>query len=219
MYEQTLRKWGQVITNWHLQVHLSPENSQWGRRFKTKANNAAAHIQAQHRRLKLPLEVEDSVNTVLEHMLCFSASQQTWMAGIKYLWSALLRPPSGVSVRIFMDGQTCSVLSVAMRTMRLHGYQRTPWDPRPPVFPVPHDDEMEGDGTRIYECLTLVVALVHSAGWMSIMDARPHPGPGEIPDLWPGLRFLGPVFLHFYKDMSLTIFCLWTVPHHSSMTI
>jgi len=37
------------------------------------------------------------------------------------------------------------------------------------------------------------------------MDTRPHPGPGRIPDLWPDLRFLGPVLLHFYKDMSLTI--------------
>jgi len=203
MYKQTLRKWSQVSTNWHLQVLLSLEHSQWGREFKTKANNAS-HIQAQHCRLKLPLEVEDSVNTVLKHTLCFPASQQTCTAGIKYLWSALLRPPFGVSVRIFTDGQTCSVLRVAMRTMRLHGYQRTPWDPRPSVFPVPHDDEIEGDGARI-EYLTLVVALVHSAGWMSIMDLRPHPGPGEIPNLWPDLRFLGPVLLHFYKDMSLTI--------------
>ena len=123
MYEQTLRKWSQVSTHWHLQVHLYLEHFQWGREFKTKANNAAAHIQAQHRRLKLPLEVEDSVNTVLKHMLCFPANQQTCMAGIKYLWSALLRPSPGVSVRIFTDIQTCSVLSVAMRTMRLHGYQ------------------------------------------------------------------------------------------------
>jgi len=191
--------------SWHLQVHSSLEQSQWGQEFKTKANNAAAHIQAQHSILELPLEVEDSVNTVLELMLCFSANQQTCMAGIKYLWSAHLQPASGVLVQIFTDRQTHSVLSVAMRTLRLHGYQRTPWDPRPSVFPVQHDAEMEGDGARIYECLTLVVALVHSAGWMSIMDANPHPGPGEFPDLWPDLRFLGPVLLHFYKDMSLTI--------------
>ena len=64
---------------------------------------------------------------------------------------------------------------------------------------------MEGDGARINTCLTLVVALVHSVGWMSIMDANSHPGPGEFPELWPDLRFLGPVLLHFYKDMSLTI--------------
>jgi len=102
MYEQTLRKWSQVSTNWNLQVHLSLEHSQWGREFKTKKNNAAAHIEAQHCRLKLPLEVDDSVNTVLEHMLYFPASQQTCMAGINFLWSALLRPPSGVSVRIFI---------------------------------------------------------------------------------------------------------------------
>jgi len=64
---------------------------------------------------------------------------------------------------------------------------------------------MEGDGARINACLALVVALVHSAGWMSIMDANSHPGPGEFPELWPDLRFLGPVLLHIYKDMSLTI--------------
>jgi len=63
---------------------------------------------------------------------------------------------------------------------------------------------MEG-GVRIYECLNVVVALVHSAGWRSIMDASPHPGPGEFPNLWPDLRFLGPVLLHFYKAISLTI--------------
>jgi len=122
--EQTLRTYRQVSTNWHLQVHLSLEQSQWGREFKTKANIAAVHIQAQHRRLKLPLEVEDSVNTVFELMLCFSANQQTYMAGIKYLWSTLLRPASGVSVKTFTDRQTRSVLSVAMRTLRLHRYQR-----------------------------------------------------------------------------------------------
>ena len=72
-------------------------------------------------------------------------------------------------------------------------------------FPVQHNAEMEGDRARIYTCLTLVVALVHSVGWMSIMDANPHPGPGEFPELWPDLRFLGPVLLHFHKDMSLTI--------------
>jgi len=187
MYKQTLRTYNQVSTNWHLQVYLSVEQSQWGREFKSKAINTAAHIQAQHRRLKLPLEVEDSVNTVLKHMLCFPANQQTCMAGIKYLWSALLRPSSGISVKISTDIQTCSVLSVAMRTMRLHRYQRTTWDPRPSVFVVPYDAEMEGDRARIYECLTLVVALVHSAGWMSIMDACPHPGPGEITDPWPDL--------------------------------
>jgi len=92
-----------------------------------------------------------------------------------------------------------------MRTLRLHGYQRTPWDPRPSVFPVHHNPEMEGDGARINVCVALVVRLVHSAGWMSIMDANSHPGPGEFPELWPDLRFLGPVLLHFYKDMSLTI--------------
>jgi len=64
---------------------------------------------------------------------------------------------------------------------------------------------MEGDGARICVCLDLVVALVHSAGWMSIMDANPHPGPGEFPELSPDLQFLGPVLLHFYEDMSLTI--------------
>ena len=91
MYKQTLRTYNQVSTNWHLQVYLSVEQSQWGREFKSKAINTAAHIQAQHRRLKLPLEVEDSVNTVLELMLCFSANQQTCMAGIEYLWTALTR--------------------------------------------------------------------------------------------------------------------------------
>ena len=108
MYEQTLRKWSQVSTNWHLQVHLSLDHSQWGEEFKTKINNTAVHIQAQHRRLKLPLEVEDSVNTVLDHILCFPTRQQTCMAEIKYLWSALLLLLSGVSVRIFTDVQTCS---------------------------------------------------------------------------------------------------------------
>jgi len=78
-----------VSTNWHLQVHFSLEQSQWGREFKTAGNNAAVYIERQHCRLKLPLEVEDSVNTVLELMLCFSANQQTCMAGIKYLWRAL----------------------------------------------------------------------------------------------------------------------------------
>jgi len=200
---RTVRTCIQVSTNWHLQVHLSLEHSQWGREFKTAGNNAAIHIKGQHCRLKLPLEVEDSVNTVLELMLCFSANQQTCMAGIQYLWSALLRPPSGVSVRIFTDSQTRSVLSVAMRTLRLHGYQRSPWDRRPSRFDVQHDAEMEGDGARIYTCLTLVVALVHSAGWKSTMDANPQPG--EFPELCPDLKFLGPVLLHFYKDMSLTI--------------
>ena len=114
---RTVRTCIQVSTNWHLQVHLSLEQSQWGREFKTKGNNATAHIEAQHCRLKLPLEVEDSVNTVLELMLCFSANRQTCMAGIEYLWSALRRPPSGVSVRIFTDSQTRSMLSVAMRTL------------------------------------------------------------------------------------------------------
>jgi len=118
VYERTLRTYMQVSTNWHLQVHLSLEQSQWGREFKTTGNNAAVHIQRQHCRLKLPLEVEDSVNTVLELMFAFSANRQTCMAGIKYLWSALRRPPSGVSVRIFTDRQTCSVLNVAMRTLR-----------------------------------------------------------------------------------------------------
>ena len=122
-------------------------------------------------------------------MLCFSAHQQTCMAGIEYLWSALRRRPSRFSGKMFTDSQTCSMLSVAMRTLRLHGYQRTPWDPRPSVFPVQYNPEMEGDGARIYTCLSLVVVLVHSAGWMSIMDANPHPGPGEFPDLWPDLRF------------------------------
>jgi len=195
----------QVSANWHLQVILSLQQSQWGREFKTKGNNATAHIEAQWRRFQFPLEVEDSVNTVLELMLCFSANQQTCMAGIEYLWSALRRRPFGVSVKVFTDSQTRSVLSAAMRTLRLHGYQRTPWDPRPSVFPEQHNPEMEGDGARIYTCLSLVVALVHSAGWMSIMDANPHPGPGEFQELWPDLRFLGPVLLHFYKDMSLTI--------------
>ena len=88
---------------------------------------------------------------------------------------------SGDSVKVFTYSQTRSVLSVTMRTLRLHGYQRTPWDPRPSVFPVQHNPEMEGDGARINVCLTLVVALVHSAGWMSIMDANSHPGPGEFP--------------------------------------
>jgi len=151
IYEQTLRTYRQVSTNWHLKVHLSLEQSQWGWDFKTKANNAAAHIEARHRRLKLLLEVEDSVNTVLDLMMCFSANQQTCMTGIKYLQSALLRPASGVLVKIFTNRQTRSVLSVDMRTLRLHGYQRTPWDPHPSVFHVQHDAEMEGDGARIYE--------------------------------------------------------------------
>jgi len=60
-------------------------------------------------------------------------------------------------------------------------------------------------GKACNACLALVVRLVHSAGWMSIMHANSHPGPGEFPELWPDLRFLGPVLLHFYKDMSLTI--------------
>ena len=90
-----------------------------------------------------------------------------------------------------------------MQTLRLHGYQRTPWDRRPSLFDVQHDAEMEGDGARIYTCLTLVVALVHSAGWKSTMDANPQPG--EFPELCPDLKFLGRVLLHFYKDMSLTI--------------
>ena len=205
VYERTLRTYVQVSTNWHLQVHLSLGQSKWGREFKTKGNNATAHIEAQWRRIELPLYDEDSVNTVLELMLCFSANQQTCMAGIQYLWSALLRPPSGVSVRIFTDSQTRSVLSVAMRTLRLHGYQRTPWDPRPSVFPVQHNPEMEGDGARIHACLDLVQHLVHSAGWMSIMDPDSFSGPGEFPELCPDLRFLIPVLLHSYKDMSLTI--------------
>ena len=74
-----------------------------------------------------------------------------------------------------------------MWTMRLHRHQRTPSDPRPSVFLVLHNAEMERDWARIYECLNLAVALVHSVGWMSTMDARPHPGPGEFPDLWPDL--------------------------------
>jgi len=127
------------------------------------------------------------------------------MAGILYLWSALTRRRSGDSVKVFTDSQTRSVLSVVMRTLRLDGYQRPPWDPRPSVFPVEHNPEMEGDEERINACLALVVALVHNAGWMSIMDANSHPGPGEFPELWPDLRFPGPVLLHFYKDMSLTI--------------
>ena len=204
-YERILRTYMQVSTNWHLQVHLSLEQSQWGREFKTAGNNAVVHIQGQHRRLKLPLEVEDSVNTVLELMFAFSANRQTCMVGIEYLWSVLRLPPSGVSVRIFTHSQTRSVVSVAMRTLRLHGYQRTPWDPRPSLFPVQHDPEMIGDGACIHACLDLVVALVHSAGWMSITNANPHPGPGEFPELCPDLRFFGAVLVHFYKDMSLTI--------------
>jgi len=181
VYERTLRTYMRVSTNWHLQVHFSLEQSQWGREFKTAGNNAAVYIERQHCRLKLPLEVEDIVNTVLELMLCFSANQQTCMTGIKYLWRALTRRRSGDSVKVFTYIQTRSVLSVAMRTLRLHGYQRTPWDPRPSVFPVHHNPEMEGDGARINACLALVVALVHSAGWTSIMDANSHPGPGEFP--------------------------------------
>jgi len=153
IYERTLRTYRQVSTSWHLQIHLSLQQSKWGREFTAKANNTTAHIQAQHRRLKLPLEVEDSVNTVLELMLCFPAHQQTCMAGIKYFWSALLRPASGVSVMIFTDHQTRSVLSVAMRTWRLHGYQRTPWDPRPSVFTVPHNAEMKGKGLESMNAL------------------------------------------------------------------
>ena len=117
VYERTLRTYMQVSTNWHLQVHLSLEQSQWGREFKTEGNNATVHIEAKHCRLKLPLEVEDSVNNVLELMFAFSTNRQTCMAGIEYLWSALRRPPSGVSVRIFTDSQTRSMLSVAMRTL------------------------------------------------------------------------------------------------------
>jgi len=64
----------QVSTNWHLQVNLSLEQSQWGWEFKTKGNNATAHIEAQWSRFEFPLEVEDSVNTVLELTLCFSAN-------------------------------------------------------------------------------------------------------------------------------------------------
>ena len=123
---RTVRTCIQVSTNWHLQVHLSLEHSQWGREFKTKGNNAAAHIEVQHCRLKLPLEVEDRENNVLELMFAFSANRQTCMVGIQYLFSALRRPLSGVLVRIFTDNQTRSVLSVDMRTLRLHGYQRTP---------------------------------------------------------------------------------------------
>ena len=83
VYERTLRTYMQVSTNWHLQVHFSLEQSQWGREFKTMGNNATAHIEAQWRRIELPLYDEDSVNTVLELMLCFSANQQTCMAGIE----------------------------------------------------------------------------------------------------------------------------------------
>ena len=213
VYERTLRTYMQVSTNWHLQVHLSLEQSQWGREFKTAGNNAAIHIEFQHCRLKLPLEVEDSVNTVLELMLCFSANQQTCMAGIEYLWTALTRGRAedrrvhGRVWEVFTDSQTRSVLSVAMRTLRLHGYQRTPWDRRPSLFQVQHDAEMEGDGARINACLAIVVLLVqvHSAGWESIMDANSHAGPGEFPELCPDLEILAPVLLHFYKDMSLTI--------------
>jgi len=125
------------------------------------------HILKPNTALKLPLEVEDSVNTVLELILCFPADQQTCMAGINYLWSALLRPASGVSVKIFTDRQIRSVL----RKMRLHGH-RTPWDPRPSIFPVLYNAEMEEDRAWIYEYLNVVVPLVHSAGWMSIMDSR-----------------------------------------------
>jgi len=100
IYERTLRTYMQVRTNWHLQVNLSLEQSQWGRELKTKGNNATAHIEAQWRRFQFPPEVEDSVNTVFELMLCFSANQQTCMAGIWYLWSVLMRP-YGVSVKMF----------------------------------------------------------------------------------------------------------------------
>ena len=148
IYERALRTYMQVSTNWHLQVHLSVGQSKWGREFKTMGNNAIAHIEAQWRRIELPLEVEDSVNTVLELMLCFPADQKTCMAGIDYLWSDLLRPASGVSVEIFTNPQTRSVLSVALRTMRLHGFQRTPWDPRPSVLPALPDAEMERAGCK-----------------------------------------------------------------------
>jgi len=58
-----------VSTNWHLQVHFSLGQAQWGREFKTARNNAVVYIGRQHCSLKLPLEVEDSMNTVLEaHM-------------------------------------------------------------------------------------------------------------------------------------------------------
>jgi len=204
VYERTLRTYMQVSTNWHLQVHFSLEQSQWGRAFKTMGNNAAEYIERQYCRfIEGPLEIS-SLNTVLELMFAFSANRQTCMAGIEYLWTAL-DPPSGVCPRIFTDCQTCSVLNVAMRTLRLHGYQRTPWDPRPSLFPEHHDPEMRGDGACIYLCLELVVALVHSVGWTSLTNANPHPGPGEFPELCPDLRFFGAVLVHFYKDMSLTI--------------
>ena len=70
------------------------------------------------------------------------------------------------------------MLSLALQTMRLHGFQRTPWDPRPSVLPASLDTEMEGGETRILLCLDLLVALTHSIGWSSVMDARPHEGPG-----------------------------------------
>jgi len=98
IYEQTLRTYRQVSTNWHLQVHVSNQQCQWGREFTTKANNPAAHIEVQHCRHKLPQEVEDSENTVLELMLCFPADQQTCMAGINYLWSAIAHTVKVITV-------------------------------------------------------------------------------------------------------------------------
>jgi len=67
--------WASAVVG-HLQVTLSLEQSQWGREFKTAGNNAAIHIEGQHCRLKLPLQVEDSVNTVLELMLCLCCAFQ-----------------------------------------------------------------------------------------------------------------------------------------------
>jgi len=96
------------------------------------------------------------------------------------------------------------MLSLALRIMRLHRFQRTPWDPRPFFLPALPNTKVEGGGTQILICLDLLVALTHFNGWSSAMDARPHEGPGWFSFRWPDLGFLGPILLHFYDDMSLT---------------
>jgi len=208
--ERTLRTYQQVSTTWRHQVQVSLQQSRWGLEFTKQFASAVVQIEAQHLRLKIALEVEDSVDTVLELMLRFPADQQTSMAGIDFLSSALQRPASGVSVVLLTDPQTRTMLNLVLRTMGLHRFQRTPWDPRPSVLPAVLNTEMGGGGTRILSCLNPLVALTYSKGWSSAMDARPHEGLGGF--LFhprnltrPDLGFLGPILLHFYNDVSLVI--------------
>jgi len=202
-YERTLHTYQQVSTNWCHQIQVSLQQSKWGHELTKKLANAVVQIEAQHPKLKIALEVEDSVDIDFKLMRCFPADQQTSMAGIDFLWSALWRPAIGVSMVTLTDPKTRTLLSLALRTTRLHRFQRTPWDPRPSVLPALLNAEMEGGGTRILLCLDLLVALTHSNGWSSAMDARPHEGPRWFPFCWPDLGFLGPILLHSYYDMSL----------------